>query len=365
MTRFNRWTLVALGLVIAVASVVGYRTRPVSASHTDAGALLTRIEKAQGAPYSGYVETHGTLLLPVADRFTDVGALFGERTRMRVWWRDAQTWRVDKLLVAGEVDLIHDALGTTEWNYEKAEATRYLDPPIRLPRTADLLPPALGHRVLEGVNAGDLTSLESRRVAGRTALGLRVTPSSPLTSIDHVDLWADSESAITLRVEVFIADDPVAVFTSEFQEFSPVRPSAGRVSFTPPPGATRSFDDILDIADAANQYADEVPPRTLLGLPLSPKSEQAVGIYGSGLTQVMAIPVWDRAAVPLREQLATNPDTRIVDGDTFLHVGPLGVLLTDEPDGDGWLVTGTINQAALTRAASELAALPWRGGHHH
>jgi hypothetical protein len=365
MTRFNRWTLVAVGLVIAVASVVGYRARPVAASQTDAGSLLARIEQAQEAPYSGYVETHGTLLLPVADRFTDVGALFGERTRMRVWWRDDETWRVDKLLTAGEVDLIHDGLGTTEWNFEKAEATRYLDPPIRLPRTADLLPPALGRRVLEDVDEVHAESLEARRVAGRTALGLRVSPASPLTSIDHVDLWADSESAITLRVEVFVADDPVAVFTSEFREFSAARPPVERVSFTAPPGSTRSFDDILDIADAANQYADEVPPRTLLGLPLSPKSEQAVGIYGSGLTQVMAIPVWDRAAVPLREQLATNPDTQIVNGDTFLHVGPLGVLLTDEPDGDGWLVTGTINQAALTRAAAELASLPWRGGHHH
>ena len=42
-----------------------------------AAALLARIEAARDHPYSGYVETRGTLQLPVADRFTDVGDLFG------------------------------------------------------------------------------------------------------------------------------------------------------------------------------------------------------------------------------------------------------------------------------------------------
>src|SRR5262245_19849049 len=148
MTAWNRWCLVALGVVLVVATPLALRAVPARDQDVDAQTLLSRVSSAEHHPYSGYVESRGNLQLPVADRFTDVGSLFGERTRMRVWWRDADEWRVDKLLVSGETDLVHAASGTTTWSYEDAEATVSHDPSIRLPRTADLVPPTLAARLL-------------------------------------------------------------------------------------------------------------------------------------------------------------------------------------------------------------------------
>ena len=114
------------------------------------------------------------------------------------------------------------------------------------------------------------------------------------------------------------------------------------------------FDDVLDIADAANQYAPVRPPDTVAGLPKAASSDRAVGVYGSGMTQVIAIPLRDREADALRDQLAT---TSGVDQDrqrTVVSVGPLGVVLTGAEGDGGWLLAGTLTRAALVRAADDV-----------
>ncbi len=353
MTPVRRWLLVALGVLLVVGAPVALRALPASDADVDAATLLARVRDAAPAAYAGYVESEGTLQLPVTDSFTDVGALFGERTRIRVWWRSADDWRVDKLLTAGETDLVHQAGRTTEWSYERARATVYTDPDIRLPRTADLLPPTLAHRLLADVDPTELSRLDARRVAGRDALGLRLAPGAARSSIEHVDLWADADTGIPLRVEVYGAGSTPAL-TTAFREFSPTRPDRAQTSFQLPPGADLRLDDVLDIADAANQFADVVPPAEVAGLARSSASRGAVGVYGTGVTQIIAVPLWDRAAVPLREQLGTTPGSRLVADGTYVAVGPLGVLLTDLPGGAGWLVAGTVTEQTLSQAAVRL-----------
>src|SRR5690349_9160739 len=94
----HRWAAVVVGTAVLVGVPLGVRALPASDTGIGAGELLAKIHEGASHPYSGYVESQGTLQLPVADRFTDVGELFGGRTRMRVWWRSADEWRVDKLL---------------------------------------------------------------------------------------------------------------------------------------------------------------------------------------------------------------------------------------------------------------------------
>ena len=377
MTGFRRWSVVAALVLLVVAAPLGWRALPAEDEPVSATGLLARIEGAHDHGYSGYVESRGTLDLPVSDRFTDVGALLGGQTRMRVWWRNATSWRVAELLASGEVDVFRDGMQTTGWNYEDLEAERSVDPAVRLPRAADLLPPAIGHRILEDLDRDDVSRIPPRRVAGRDGLGLRLVPGSPQSSIDHVDLWADRATGVPLRVDVYDGVAGRPVLTSEFRAFDPSTPSANTVVFSPPPGARYHFDDILDIADAANQYAPVIPPDTLAGLPKSPKADRAVGVYGSGMTQLIALPLWSRAANPLRTQLLQTPGVRRLDEGTLIRAGPLGVLLTsvlfNEGDGDGdgarngagdtarsvagegWLVSGTVTDETLLAAAHDLA----------
>jgi hypothetical protein len=354
MEAVHRWSAVAAGVAVLLAAPWAVKAWPAQDTDIDAAALLAKVEAASNHPYSGYVESRGTLLLPVADRFTDVGDLFGGKTRMRVWWLADDAWRVDKLLASGETDLIHTVQGTTRWRYEQADATLSRDPDIRLPRTADLVPPAVADLLLDDVRAEEVRRLDPRRVAGIDAPGLRLEPAAEQSSIEHVDLWADPDSGVPLRVEVVAQGAEGVAFTSEFREFSAVTPSAERVAFTAPEGADFEFDSVLDIADAANQYAHVIPPSMVAGLAKSPTADRAVGIYGSGVTRLIAIPMRGREAEPLREQLRITPGAAVVDQRTIVNVGPLGVLLTGECDEGGWLVAGTVTSETLTRAADDL-----------
>ncbi|MBA2699711.1 MAG: transcriptional regulator [Nocardioidaceae bacterium] len=357
MTPGRRWSCVVLALALLIGLPLIMRALPPRDSAIGASALLDRIDASRDSSYSGYVETLGTLQLPVTDRFVDVGELFGERTRMRVWWRDENAWRVDKILATGEVDLFHDGGGTTEWSYEQDRGKRTRDPDIRLPRTADLLPPELARRLIQEVSRDAVERIRVRRVAGVAAPGVRVRPGAAQSSIDHVDIWADPTSGLALRVDVIAKGDKTAALTSKFMTVSTETPDAETTIFRRPPGAEFVYDDTLDIADAANQYAPFRPPGSLAGLKRSPSAQRAVGIYGSGVTKLVAIPLWNKAAEPLREQLEATPGVQSVAEGDVLRVGPLGVLLTRiEGYGGGWLLTGTVTKSTLVRAARKLDA---------
>lgn len=354
MTPMGRWSIVVAGIAALLAAPFALRALPVDDAGTDAAALLTQVQEAEDHPYSGYVESQGTLQLPVTDGFTDVGALLGEETRMRVWWRGEDRWRVDKLLTTGEVDLVHDDRGTTRWRYAQDDVQRSPDPDIRLPRTADLLPPSVARMLLDDVDAEDVERIEARRVAGIDAPGLRLSPASEQSSIEHVDLWADPDSGVPLRVAVVGKGARTVAFTSEFREFSAATPSASSVAFRAPPGAEVSFDDVLDIADAANQYAPLVPPASLAGLAKGPQADGAVGVYGAGMTRLLAVPLRDQDAGPLREQLARTPGVREVRRGTVVALGPLGVMLTGGEGDGGALLAGTVTGDTLATAARDV-----------
>ena len=357
MTPVRRWCIVAVGLALVVGIPISWRAMPAQDRDISATALLATIERSAPHGYSGYAESLGTLQLPVASRFTDVGSLLGERTRMRVWWRAADDWRVDKVLPTGETDLFHHGDATTVWEYEKNDVSFSPDPDIRLPRTADLVPPELARRLLADVDPTELTRLEPRHVAGRDALGLRLAPRAAQSSIDHVDVWADPDTGIPLRVEVYAKGDTTAAFTTEFMTFSSATPDAAATAFTTPLGAEVHYDDVLDVADAANEYAPVAPPARLAGLDQSSSAQlRAVGVYGRGVTQMTAIPLWDHAAEPLRAQLEKTPGVKVSPEGLTLQVGPLSVLLT-QIDGScaGWLIAGTVTKDTVVAAARQLS----------
>ena len=346
--------LVLAGVLLVVGVPIAVRAVPPRDSDIDATRLLALVRAAEDRPYAGFVETRGALQLPVTDRFSDLGALLGERTRLRVWWRDRGEWRVDKLSVQGETDLVHGSGVTTQWSYESHEARLSVDPSIRLPRTADLLPPELGRRLLADVDPDEVSRLPARSVAGVAAPGLRLVPAAVQSSIGRVDVWADPGTGIPLRVDVYADGAADPAFTTELREFAAGPPAASATTYEATRDADRSFDDVLDLADAANQYAPVVPPDRVGGLARSAAADGAVGVYGAGVTQIITIPLRGREAGPLRERLQLTPGSRLVADDTVVRSGPLGVLLTGTRDDGGWLVAGTVTDETLVAAASDL-----------
>lgn len=360
MTPVRRWCVVALVAALLALAPVAVRSLPAGSAEVSGSTQIQQVRVALDAPWSGSVEIEGTLQLPDADRFSGIASLFGERTKLRVWWQDAEHWRVDRLLVTGETDLVRDGDTTLEWDFERNEAALSTDPEIRLPRAADLLPPVLAERLVRGTSEADATTLPARRVAGRSAAGLRVRPASPLSSIDRVDLWTDVTSGVPLMVEVYAAGSASPDFTSRFTGFSPDPPAADTLTFDPPAGSDVTSDDVLDIADAANQYAPVRPPAVVAGLAQSASSDGAVGVYGEGATQVIAIPLRSREADALRDQMAVTPGIEQDDERTLVTLGPLGVLLTGADGDGGWLLAGTLTRDALERAGTDvLSGFVW------
>ena len=195
MRPAHRWGLAAVATALIMLAPYAGHLRPISDPAIGTADLVTAVRDPSAAAYSGTVDVQGSLGLPIADRFTDLADLFGGETRLRVWWRDSGDWRVDRLLETGEVDLFHQGPQTVEWSYERGEARASIDPEIRLPRDADLLPPEVAQRALDGVATSDVHRLPPRRIAGIDAAGLRIDITDDRSTLRQVDVWVDPATA--------------------------------------------------------------------------------------------------------------------------------------------------------------------------
>ena len=353
-----------LGVLVLVALPTLVALRPVGHNAMSAATLLGRIRSSTAQPYSGYAESVGGLGLPVTDQFNSVADLLGGHTQMRTWWRGERDWRVDTVSAFGESDVHRDRFGTWNWSYEGLHATRVAilsEPAVRLPRAGDLLPPELARRLLSEATADEVTRLPVRRIAGVDAVGLRLRPGEAGSSIRRVDVWADPSTGLALRVEVYGPAARAAASTS-FLDFRAGRPDAASTAFTPPAAADLGTSDGHDLASDINTFARVDPPTELAGLPRSERTPHlgSVGVYGRGVTELFAVPLWDRLDGSLRKQL-TAAGAVATGNRQELEVGPISMLLqSNVSEGTAWLLTGTVTPQTLRDAADQILSDPPR-----
>ena len=118
--------------------------------------LENRIAGSQGLSFAGYAESDAAFGLPPLPAFASVTPLLDGVTRMRVWQAAPDNWRVDTLSDAGEIDT-HQIGGNTTFVWDSGEQllTEVYGPEvIRLPRAADLVPPALAVRLINAAGPG-------------------------------------------------------------------------------------------------------------------------------------------------------------------------------------------------------------------
>jgi hypothetical protein len=356
MLSVRRWAVVVGGVGVLAALPAAIGALPVHQSAIGAAQLLARIRGSADVPYQGYAESTGGLALPVTQQFQDVANLFGETTQLRAWYRGPRDWRVDTITVAGESDVNATPSGTWTWSYETNRATwtsGARPPDARLPIAADALPTNLAQRLLSEAAAGQVSRLPTKRIAGRSAPGLRFVPHEPGSTIDHIDVWADARTGLPLRVDVH--GSGTTVLSTRFLDFSTHQPPASDTAFVPPATAQIQTLDAPDIAAEIDQFGGVTPPPSLAGLARNPAlpSFGAIGIYGSGVTELVAVPLPDQVAFSLYRQLDNSAVTNKYG--LALSIGPLSMLLTEPAvSGGSWLLTGTVTAELLNRAASEL-----------
>jgi hypothetical protein len=357
----KRWLIV---LAVAAALVVTpplIAARPTGTSDLPATELAARIQGSSGVAWSGVVETTGALEVPDTDSFAGVSALLGADNDLRVWWRAADDWRVDRIRSTGETDLFRRGGYLLRWESESATATAAPVSEIRLPDASDLLPASLARSVLHGARPDELARLPVRRVAGVEAPGLRLTPAEAASTVGYVDLWADPASGLPLRAAV-VETDGRTVLTSVVTDLTLGMPEADLTVFRPPADSRFAYDQSVDVAAAANALADWDLPATLAGLASwSGRDPQGVGFYGRGPTSLIAIPLRREITGPLRAQLRQSPTARRTAVGTLAPRGLIGVLVTPgrlDPRGAGGsvLLAGTVDADTLQRAAGQLLA---------
>jgi hypothetical protein len=296
-----RWAVVtALVVVLASLPSLAGALLPKGDSDLTAEQLRELVRQSSRVVWEGLGESRSDLPLPDVEDLDDVPALLGGTTRTRTTWLSPDRWRIDRLDVASETDTIQDVDQTTTW--DSADRTVDVvvgDLPVRLPRAGDLSAPVLGRR-LAGTPGTVLSRLDERRVAGRTAAGFRLTPRDPArTTVSSIDIWADPDSGLALRVEVRSPGQRNPVLTSLLLDLDVGSADAGRIDFVPPEDADVASAVAPDIAAEIDRFAPFALPPALAGdgrSTIGGLSNGGVAVYGEGLEAYVVVPLEGRLA---------------------------------------------------------------------
>ena len=353
-----RWLVVLFTAAALVATPIVIGARHALPSDISASDLAARVQQSTPVAWSGFVETSGTLQVPDNESFATLAQLLGENTPLRVWWRNTDDWRVDRIRSTGETDLFRQRGYTIRWVFESEIATYSPVSKIRLPDASDLLPSTLARELMRDAREDELSRLPARRVAGIDAPGLRLTPDESATTIAQVDIWAEPGSGLPLRVELYGVGEERPVLTTTLLELSLSEPSAETTHFDRAQGVEVNYEQSVDVAAAANAFAPYDLPASLAGLRSRDGEDPgAVGIYGRGPTTLIALPLRRQVAGPLRRQLSDRGRVQFTDVGVLAPMGPVGLLITPFRGRRGaFLLAGTVNSATLQRAATELLA---------
>jgi hypothetical protein len=365
---WRRWSVVLSGAAALCAIPAVIAALPVPGSTISAAALRARILASAAAPYQGYAESTVSLGLPQLPRLHNVSNLLDGTTDQYVWYRSPGYWRADEVTAAGESDTYEDGGVTYLWTYGRNLLTQVTGAePVRLPRAADLLPPALAQRLVGLAGPADhYTRLPSRRVAGVAAAGLRLTPASPDTTIGHIDVWADPRTGLPVEVQVVPRGAAAPVLVSSFLEVSQTRPDLSVVTPHPAPDLGLTTTRLPDVDGVLNGDGDGdhdgTPfPARLAGLShvAIPGGPPGIAVYGTGFARMVLLPLPSSegsGAVTAAIQAGagtvpvSGPTTGVLIRTPLLNV----VMVTAGFHHATFLFAGAVIPGLLRRAASDL-----------
>jgi len=326
-------------------------------------ALRARILASAHVPYQGYAESTVSLGLPNLPDLSGVSMLLDGTTDQYTWYRSPEHWRAEVSTPAGEDDTYQAGAVTYLWDYSRNLLTRIEgSQPVRLPRAADLLPPALGRRLLVlAAGSGRLSRLPSRRIAGIAAAGLQIRATDPRTTIAAVDIWADPATGLPAAVQVFARDSAHPVVTSNFLQLSESRPAPSVVTPNPAPGVDIAAAELPDVAEILSGVGPLLPGRLAGFAHTQIRGEIPwIAAYGTGFSRFAVIPLPGRVGTQAlstalaagAEQIESQDGTTVVIRTPLLTVA----LASSSFAGPVFLLAGPVTPAVLLRAASGVMA---------
>ena len=366
-----RWALVAAGVAMLCALPALASALPVSAPPVTAGQLRMRILASSKLAYSGYAESDATFGLPSLSGLSDVTSLLNGVTKMQVWQASPDSFRVDMLSDTGERDTYQTPRSTYIWDSGSQLLTRIVGQPgIRLPRAADLVPPALASLLLrEAGSSARMTVLPPRRVAGLTAAWLRVIPADPASTIGHIEIWAEVANGLPLKVQILSRGARHPALETQFFQVSTWKPDRGILTPQRGPGTGFTTTSARNLEGALNNLDPELLPIRLAGRPMNLiPALLPIGVYGQGLTTFAVLTLRGNTGIHLlsEAQAAGGTPLQTADGTGVVASAPLITVVLMHPDvppgknyiGDTYLLVGLANSQVLEHAAAQLASRP-------
>jgi outer membrane lipoprotein-sorting protein len=357
-TRARRWVAVA-GLVAVLSALPPLISALPAAKVAIAPLeLLRAIRSSSSVPYRGLAESNAQLGLPDFEAAGRVTSLLGQKTRLRAWYRGPYGWRVDELSPVGEHGTYGDNGGIWVWDSGRRTATRVNGfPEVRFPRAADMLPPELARRLADGARPSEISGLPAKRVAGIDAAGLRITPSTPDTTVASVDIWADPRSGLPLRVEVGARGAVGTIVSSQFLEVSEEAPPPSVLVFHPPHDAFVSRVVAPDFAQVVATYSPFVLPGEV-GARGRTTRLRAAAVYGRGFDTIAVLALPEQYSPFSHDELSR---LRPVGGpwtEGYLARTPLLNALLVEARSVLYMLGGAVTPKALIHAARGLVRHP-------
>jgi len=358
----RRWAAVTAVVVLLCAIPVLVSALPVSVPKLTADQLRGRILASAHLSYSGYAESNATFGLPALPGLADVTSLLDGVTKMRVWQASPDRWRVDVLSDTGERDTYQLGGQSYIWDSGQELLTQVVgEPSLRLPRAADLVPPALAIRLLdEAGQHARFSVIAPLRVAGKGAAGLQMTPTDPASTIARIDIWAEPGDGLPLMVEIFGRGSGAPALESQFFEVGSWRPDATVLTPQRGPGTGFTTTSARSLSGELNNLATAYLPGQLAGRDRVPEPAafDQVGVYGGGLSTFAVLGI--RGSSNLTgEALSAGGVALDLPGGTAALIGaPLINAVIVQPTGSNvtYLIAGTISASVLERSAVTLTS---------
>jgi hypothetical protein len=357
----RRWLVVACGVALLCGLPTIVAAWPVPNSQLSAAALRARILASADVPYQGYVESSVDLDLPSLPDLGDVSSLLDGVTDQDAWYRSPGQWRADVITETGEDDTYQTSQGTFEWSYSANLLTQVIGAqPVRLPRAADLLPPALALRLLGFASSGThISRLPSQRVAGVDAAGLRLLPDDPDSTVGAVDIWADPRNGLPVEVAVIGRGATQPILVARFLDLTESRPSLAEVTPDPAPDIGTTITALPDVSGIVDRFGPPLPEQ-IAGMSRvpAPSGLPDVAAYGAGFSRFAVLPLPNRVGRSALNaaQTAGAGGVSLSGGTGALIETPLLTVLLAQSQFGGpvYLLTGAVTPALLVRAGSNL-----------
>jgi outer membrane lipoprotein-sorting protein len=306
LSRRARWAvpgtvIVVTGAVIAALQIPAAQASPDLPAKTPAQLLASLSSDQQVPPMTGTVVETASLglpQLPTQDTNpTSLTSLLTGSHTVKVYWQDANHFRLAVPQPEAETDIIADGSKTWLWESASNSVTEFVAPagkakpatPAPQVTQTPLTPQQAANQILAKVGQTTLVSVQANvMVANEPAYELVLAPKDSNSLIGKIVIAIDGKYGVPLRFQLYAKGATSPAFQVGYTALQWVTPDPANFSFTPPHGAS------VDVVNLGSDQAKSGTAKT--------SGTSGFGSYGKSWLTVVSFPQAD-----LNEAFGTGP----------------------------------------------------------